>query len=431
MPLTVVPEVRALVHLSMKLSEPGQYQLAGHSGAFIRPHGRQRYTWFAMQGGGAWASGQAPSIAASVGRATRPRLNREPGLNDRVTLQPEPSCRPEPTLASAGTPEQREAAKPKVTTADVLEALHRATGRPVVGDFYTQLYPLDAVSVRDTPLLDALPRIAEAMRLRWHADGDWMQFRSESYYDDRLKEVPNRLLSRWSAARRQRGMLTLDAVIEIAQLPDAQLDGDAMAEGAEQLWGIPEWRLLRVARFRPRVRFLAGFTPEQRQAAMSESGLLFTQMPLAQQQKFLEFAFENADDLPGSLEELSNALLRIDYTQPGEFQWKRGADASRWVVPLEPKFEGRRALLPPVRARTREAALELARRNFPPVTEGMLAARRRWRPGITAEELLPQPSEIYPTELALTLVYIPGLTNSTAVAQAGHTGFLHRGGGNE
>ena len=46
------------------------------------------------------------------------------------------------------------------------------------------------------------------MRLRWNKDGSWLQFRSTSYYDDRLKEVPNRLLARWAARRRQSGMIT-------------------------------------------------------------------------------------------------------------------------------------------------------------------------------------------------------------------------------
>jgi len=44
------------------------------------------------------------------------------------------------------------------------------------------------------------------MGLRWSlADGNWLQFRSAGYYNDRLKEVPNRLLTRWAAAREAQG----------------------------------------------------------------------------------------------------------------------------------------------------------------------------------------------------------------------------------
>ena len=82
----------------------------------------------------------------------------------------------------------------RTTTADVLEALHHATGMPIVADFYTRLYKPEAVSVQDRPLFDALNHLADTMRLRWHKEGSWLQFRSTSFYDDRLKEVPNRLL---------------------------------------------------------------------------------------------------------------------------------------------------------------------------------------------------------------------------------------------
>src|SRR5207245_5979994 len=77
--------------------------------------------------------------------------------------------------------------------------------------------------------------------------GGWLQFRSASFYNDRLKEVPIRLLSRWAAGYpakaggREHGGLTLDELLEIAQLSDAQLDAADMAEGARDCWGLVEW----------------------------------------------------------------------------------------------------------------------------------------------------------------------------------------------
>src|SRR5262249_3767206 len=73
----------------------------------------------------------------------------------------------------------------KVPTADVLEALHRATGIPIVADFYTRLYKPEAVAVRNRPLFEALNELSDRMRLRWSKEGPWLQFRSTSYYDDR------------------------------------------------------------------------------------------------------------------------------------------------------------------------------------------------------------------------------------------------------
>ena len=46
----------------------------------------------------------------------------------------------------------------------------------------------------------------------------WLEFRSMSFYDDRLKEVPNRFLSRWAGSRREQGTLTLDDLCEIVAL---------------------------------------------------------------------------------------------------------------------------------------------------------------------------------------------------------------------
>ena len=62
------------------------------------------------------------------------------------------------------------------------------------------------------------------MRLRWTRDSApgagsgeaWLQFRSASFFHDRLKEVPNRLLERWAESRKRNGALTLDDLIEIA-----------------------------------------------------------------------------------------------------------------------------------------------------------------------------------------------------------------------
>ena len=99
-----------------------------------------------------------------------------------------------------------------------------------------------------------------------------------SYYDDRLKEVPNRPLERWAAARAQNGLLTLEELVEIAQLPDAQLQGADMAEGARECYGLAEWDLIRNHLVLPNLRYLAGFTPGQRQEAMSPTGLLFSRI---------------------------------------------------------------------------------------------------------------------------------------------------------
>jgi hypothetical protein len=77
-------------------------------------------------------------------------------------------------------------------------------------------------------------------------------------------------------------------------------------------------------------------------------------------------------------------------------------------VRVEPGPTGRRVLIPPIRERTREAALAAARRAFPPITPSLLAAFRQSDPTLDADQILPQPGQIFPTELDLVIVYIPG-----------------------
>src|SRR5207302_596420 len=114
--------------------------------------------------------------------------------------------------------------------------------------------------------------------------GEWLQFRRVSYYHDRLKEVPNRLLACWSPARRKQGMLSLEDLVEIAQLPDEPLHAAEMADGARECWGLAEWDLVRNHMVLPNLRFLARLTPSPRQEAQSAECLPFARISVVDQQ---------------------------------------------------------------------------------------------------------------------------------------------------
>lgn len=60
--------------------------------------------------------------------------------------------------------------KPKVTSADVLEALHHAAGLPIVADFYTHLYGAETVSTEKQGAFQALSQLSDAMRVRWRKE---------------------------------------------------------------------------------------------------------------------------------------------------------------------------------------------------------------------------------------------------------------------
>jgi hypothetical protein len=359
----------------------------------------------------------SPSALRPDNRTLNVRLEHNPALRDRVTLDPKPSCRLEPYPGPLSTPRGGSLSLheqgPRVTSADVLEALYHATGLPVVADYYTRLYEPAAMFLKNQTLFDALNRLSDRMGLRWSRDREegWLRFRSASFYDDRLKEVPNRLLSRWSAARRQHGHLRLDALTEIAGLSDRQLDAASMAEGARACFGLVEWELARHPVLRPHLRYLAGFTPEQRQETMSPAGLLFAKMPIAQQQEFIARAFGPREPQLHSLDELAGGTLWIEYTQPGWFQWVPGYPGpwQTWLMPVA----GSRAIRPPIRERTREAALAALGRLDPKLRSAIWESRRRDDSGFRPPTS--DAAEVYPTQLNLVLIYLPGASHQRPI----------------
>jgi hypothetical protein len=314
--------------------------------------------------------------------------------------------------------------EPKVTTADVLEALHRATGMPIVADFYTRLHKPEAVSLKDRPLFDTLNQLSDAMRLRWNKEtsardaGAWLQFRSMTYYHDRLKEVPNRLLARWKSARREHGVLTLEDMVEISQLPDAPLNASSMAEGARECWELQEWDLARDWVVLANLRFLAQLTPAQRREVQSTGGLRFAKLTLAQQQAFFNRRVSLQPDIH-SLEELSGAALRVDYTQPDCFEWGPPQNQTlRWAVRSAPGAAGKWLPVPAVQERTRDAALQALRQIDPRIRAAVRAtALAEAGRALVASTTTPPPEEeqIVPAQLNLATILIPGSAKSRLI----------------
>jgi hypothetical protein len=346
LPPTAVPEAQPRVTLRLSQKELGQFQLWGESGLITLGAGLGRASPL--------ATATNPVGHSPQNGVANARLARDPSLRPRITVKPRPSCCHEV----------------KATSSDVLEALHHATGLPIVADYYTRLYPVETVSVQDRPLFEALNQLADTMRLKWHKEtesretGQWLQFRSATYYDDRLKEVPNRLLSRWATARQSHGMLVLDDLVEIAQLSDAQLDAADMAEGAKECLGLAEWDLARHEDLRPHLRLLGSLSPAQRQGATAERGLPFAKLSLAQQQQFLALPRTTWGLHVNSLEELAAVTLRVDYSQPGWFEWQAPDPLADQGWP--------RLKRPRVRERTHGAALQAARRIDAQVGEAQI-----------------------------------------------------------
>jgi hypothetical protein len=377
-PPAQVPGVRGKIRIQIDQDDLGKIAFVAGSGIAYPGGGHSMQDeWLAV--------GESPSVRSPENATANRALALDPALVPRVTVTPQPAYRPAPDARPADDDQPPARgyggslpAQPMVTTAEVLEALHRTTGLPIVADYYTRLYPAAEFSLKSRPLFEALNDLADRMRLRWSKDGEWLRFRSASYFHDRLKEVPNRLLTRWAASRREHGALTVEDLCEIARLSDAQLDAASMAEGARLLWGLVEWDLPARSSLRPYLRHLAEFTPAQRAQMRSVTGMPFRQMTLAQQQGFLALGLLRG---PGantvSLDELAGASMRVDYAVPQGYEWNPPREAGRPRLPS--------ILPPPVREPTREAALQAARRIDRAATE----------------------AQITPTEFALTILYLP------------------------
>jgi hypothetical protein len=176
---------------------------------------------------------------------------------------------------------------------------------------------------------------------------------------------------------------------------------------------------------RPHLRFLASLMPNQRQEAITGTGLLFTRLSLSQQQQFIALGVRGGP--LQSLNELAGATLRVSYTQPGAFQWgqrsargDRSGFYTRWVIPLGTGPQDPRVPRPPIVGRTREEALAAVRRVDPRLREALLQAVRRADPRIVGDLSAFDAQQIFPTQLDLWCVYIPGSANERPISVVTH-----------
>lgn len=294
-----------MAELRLGSNELGQFSLAGFSGVAVDTGNSKAMSMF----GDDLAVGISPSVRDPKNAEANRALASESGLRQPVTF---------PAAAAAAAP-KTDGDKPqrpsRVTSADLLEAVHRATGKDVIGDYYTKLYgPEILPGGKAASLFDALNRASDAMRLRWNRENDFLTFRSASFFNDRLKEVPNRLLERWAMSRKSHGgALTLDDLLEISQLTNAQLESRTMAEGARLLYGLEEWGAVTAPNLRDHWRFLASLPASLRQAALGANGLTFEQLPLAQQQQFALLTFGRNSEPPPTLADLAGATMQVTF----------------------------------------------------------------------------------------------------------------------
>jgi hypothetical protein len=323
------------------------------------------------------ADSVAPSMQKPDNTAANHTLRSQGLFQQVVSIKPRPSCAERPRWL-----DPNHKLPPSVFTADVWEAVHRATGQPIVADFFSHRYPVSSVTVERAPLYDALCQVGDAMGVRWRREGDFLLGRSKSFLWDRLKEVPNRYRERWQREKREHGgLLPLDALLEMASLSDDQLSATDMGYTIVDCWDLPEWHLVAAMpgyspfrlmgpapytakgffpmasrpgvgvriysnqdprplldswtrnppNVRPEVRFFGALTPAQRQQALQPDGIAFAALSPQQQRGFLHL-WEQIEDMREQRtgrrsaldpQQLVNARFSAEYIPAGTYLWQR------------------------------------------------------------------------------------------------------------
>jgi hypothetical protein len=379
----------AIVQLKVDHSELGRVSLQADTSFFVSLNGGQP----GLGSNNVLAEAQSPSVARPNNRVANSALKLQEPFVGTVSLKPEASC---PTLRAEleqrkpgqGPPSAEElnrsaAAGGKVlssdamdslvrlkrahlTSADVWEAVHAVSGLPVVADSYSRLYDPKSVALEKRALFEVLCHASDEMGVRWRKDGQFLLARSTSFFWDKLKETPNRDLQRWRRNKLEQNGLPFNDLVDMALLPDDQLDSQRVGEVVGHCWGLPEWDLLQepIGYYSPRpwLRWLSNLPPGSRSAAVSASGLSLRGLTGAVQEEVVALLGIQGGTPRDLLESLSDRRVRIGYASEGSYEWSPKLGPGR--------DQNQAAILPVISASTAEAALAAAKLVDHTVTPG-------------------------------------------------------------
>ncbi|WP_309689897.1 hypothetical protein [Armatimonas sp.] len=276
---------KPIMMLQMQRDEVGEVSLMAHTG-FSQGKG-------AAMSGIPMAVGISPSASSPKNAEANAAKKKAPGFQKPTELTG--AHRPHEIWRDG-----KKTSEEVWTSADALEAIHKATGKDVMGDYFTRLVPHKN---EKGPLFDVLARTCDPLRLRWAESDGWLTFRSTDFFNMRLKEVPGRLLEKWAAQRKTNASLTPDDLREISRLTDDQLDASSMREGAKALYGLEEWDWVSTSNVRPIWRFYDSLPTNLRTALTSEKGVGFSQLAPDARQKFILAAYQHNKTMLGKIQQ--------------------------------------------------------------------------------------------------------------------------------
>jgi hypothetical protein len=355
------PGAYAMIGLQIKRPEAGRLELDGNIGVFVSSpdpnSGGGMATSYTL------AEGVTPSAAGPENAKWNRALCNLPEFKQVISLMPEHTCpRPDQGVQTlTGGPPITDGfgtelpAQSHLVAADVWEAIHRQTGMPIIADAYTRLYPPAYLAQRNATVFDALCHDGDQMGIRWKKEGAFLQGRSITFYWDKLKEVPTRLLTHWQQDGAAKEGMPLQDVLEMAQLSDDQLDADAVDAGIRQCWRMQEWALMgHNSLIRTPARLTAQLTAQQLDTAQGDEGLALSELTPNRQEEWATFLIQQRHTPPQLLPELR---LHIDYVPQGRYVWCP-------IVPNTLRYEDI-AKLPLISDTTAAGALARAQQVYP------------------------------------------------------------------
>lgn len=171
---------------------------------------------------------------------------------------------------------------------NVLPKIADTYGVNLVADAYRQRFPVwpPFPSAKEQTLAEVLDEYV-APHAHWTREGQFIHVRRWTWYDDRLGEIPQRVVAAWSGRLRQRPVLSLDDMAQLAHsLTDPQLANfeDVMREAGVcmvNMDGQPDVKAFRhaVLDHRDILRCYAALSLPQQSALQSGQTVAYPAMP--------------------------------------------------------------------------------------------------------------------------------------------------------
>ena len=182
---------------------------------------------------------------------------------------------------------------------DLLPDLAHTYNVPIVADAYSissrEFEAFDPLPREPTALFELLDRLS-GTRYRWEQRGKLITLRSRTWFLDRPREIPLRLVRPWKVLLDRYGALPLDDCVRMAtDLTDAQIENLPVLDQQREL-PMGELDLTAMQRGCPALRLYGSLSAAQQQALWRGETIAVPRMTPAQQALFLANARERGRD---------------------------------------------------------------------------------------------------------------------------------------